>query len=217
MQAEIPLSIPYSTQHLPLKRSCDILISLALLIILAPVFLLLALIVKFSSTGSVIFADQRVGRAGSLFRCYKFRTMHSDAQERLQQLLVTDPTAKQDWATHRKLQRDPRVTSAGYWLRRTSLDELPQLWNVIVGDMSLVGPRPVSVDELDTHFGFKAAKIVQMRPGITGLWQTSGRSNMPYHERILLDEQYIDQHSLLLDFQLLLKTIPVVLSSRGAY
>lgn len=214
---EAPLESLYDVRHLPLKRGCDIILSLSLLLITSPLLLLLSLVVKLGSSGSIFYVDRRVGRGSCLFQCYKFRTMYEDAGPRLEELLRTDPEVRRSWATTRKLVQDPRVTGVGYWLRRTSLDELPQLWNVLLGHMSLVGPRPVTTDELLTHYGAKAAKILQVRPGITGIWQTSGRSQTCYLERVLLDEQYVDHHSLLMDVKILLKTVPAVLSLRGAY
>jgi exopolysaccharide production protein ExoY len=218
MQAEhVDIPSLYDVRHLPLKRICDILLSLSLLAIALPLFLILAILVKLSSKGPIFYVDERVGRGGKSFRCYKFRTMYPDAAERLADLLHTDAIACQQWTTKRKLAHDPRITPIGYWLRRTSLDELPQLGNVLQGQMSLVGPRPVTSDELTTHYGRKAAKILQVRPGMTGIWQTSGRSHTCYIERVRMDEHYVDHHSLLMDAKILLKTVPAVLSLRGAY
>lgn len=213
----LPLPEPLSIRHLPIKRFCDMILSGFLLIFFLPLLLVLALIVKLTSRGPVIYSDARVGRGGQFFRCYKFRTMYHNSEARLRELLKTDPVVHKQWHQQRKLIKDPRITRVGYWMRRTSLDELPQLWNTLIGDMSLVGPRPVTAEELQELYGAKAVKILQVRPGITGLWQISGRSTTSYSARIRLDEQYVDQRCLRLDLIILLKTIPAVLTFRGAY
>lgn len=195
----------------------DLVLGGALLVLLSPLFLLIWTLIRFSSKGPVFFTDNRVGRGGRTFRCYKFRTMFTDAEQRLSDELKADPAARREWNLTRKLRRDPRITTVGYWLRRLSLDELPQLWNVIIGDMSLVGPRPVTQTEIERYYASKAAKILQVRPGITGLWQVSGRSKLSYQKRVALDEQYVDRHCLLLDLKILLRTIPAVVLLRGAY
>jgi exopolysaccharide production protein ExoY len=204
-------------RQVPFKRSIDIFFSLAGLIILSPLLILAAIMTKISSRGTVIYSQKRVGLRGAIFHCYKFRTMHKNADEELITLLKNNPELLQEWTKHRKLKNDPRITKIGHFLRTTSLDELPQLWNVLKGDISLVGPRPVVQTELSLYYKTKAAKILSVRPGITGLWQISGRNRLNYEERILLDEQYIHKQSLLLDLQILFKTIPVIIYGDGAY
>ncbi len=208
----------YVIKHLAAKRAFDILFSLLCLTIGFPLYLLIAVLIFITSDGSIIYSQIRVGRGGKLFRCYKFRTMYLDAEQRLQSILQNDPVLQREWSLYHKLKNDPRVTFFGKILRKTSLDELPQFWNVFKGDLSVVGPRPVVQQELNTHFGDKAYKILCMRPGLTGLWQVSGRSDINcYQTRIKLDEYYIDNHSLQFDLKLIAKTIPVIFLSRGAY
>lgn len=204
-------------KQVPFKRALDFFLSFTGLIILSPLFLIAALLTKFSSKGTVIYSQQRIGLRGAAFNCYKFRTMRHDADEELKALFTNSPELLQEWMKHRKLKNDPRVTKFGRFLRCTSMDELPQLWNVMKGDLSLVGPRPVVQAELNLYYKNKAAKILSVRPGITGLWQISGRNRLNYEERILLDEQYIDAQSLRLDLQILFKTLPVIIYGDGAY
>lgn len=202
-----------------IKRSFDILFSLAILLFFSPLFLLIVFLIRLTSQGNPIFGHERIGRGGKPFMCYKFRTMYvdADAPYRLQDLLNRRPDLKEEWEKTHKLKSDPRVTPLGKLLRKTSLDELPQFWNVLKGDLSVVGPRPVVETELKTHFGTKAPLIISVRPGVTGLWQVSGRSNTSYAERVLLDETYIKTQSFLLDLKLILKTVPAVFFSKGAY
>jgi exopolysaccharide production protein ExoY len=200
-----------------LKRSFDILFSLSVLILGSPVFALVALAVRFSSPGKIIFAQERPGRGGEVFSCYKFRTMYTNAEEQLKALLDSNEELRSEYEMYRKLKNDPRVTPIGAFLRKTSLDELPQFWNVLIGDLSVVGPRPYLRSEVQNDLGVKAYKILSVRPGITGIWQTSGRSNSNFETRMQLDEQYIDNRSLFFDIALVLKTIPAMLFSKGAY
>lgn len=197
------------------KRLVDMVLASLLLLLLAPVLLGLALALRLQG-GAALFAHVRVGRHGTPFHCYKFRTMLPDAERRLQELLARDPEARREWEKDFKLRRDPRVTPFGEFLRRTSIDELPQLWNVLRGDMSLVGPRPVVVAELQ-RYGNRAALYTSVRPGITGLWQVSGRNDTTYEERVSLDAQYVQNWSLSLDWHILWRTLFVVLGRRGAY
>lgn len=211
------LAGPFEIRHIPIKRFFDILFSLLALVLCAPLFLIIALAVRFSSPGKVIYYQKRIGRGGKPFHCYKFRTMYPDADKRLIELLESDPSLKAEWKKTCKLKNDPRVTPIGSFLRKTSLDEFPQFMNVLKGDLSVVGPRPVVQVEVMEHLGPKAAKILSIRPGLTGLWQISGRNDISYEKRIQLDEHYIDHHSLLLDIKLIIKTIPAMIFSRGAY
>lgn len=208
---------PFEIRHKPLKRAFDIIFSLMVLLFFFPIFLIIALTVKLSSRGPIFYAHERLGRGGVPFPCYKFRTMYSNADERLQELLENSPSIKKEWEESYKLKNDPRITPIGKFLRKSSLDELPQFWNVLKGDLSVVGPRPVVQQEMQKHFGEKAMVILSIRPGLTGIWQVSGRNDTAYSQRIQLDEMYVDTQSLLLDLKLIAKTIPAMLSSRGAY
>lgn len=185
------------------------------LIALAPVFGLIALMLKLRERGPVLYAHTRVGKDGRSFKCYKFRTMRSDGDRRLAWVFEIDPIARADWNATQKLERDPRVHPTGDMLRRTSLDELPQFWNVLLGDMSLVGPRPIVMDEAH-HYGRHFADYCSVRPGITGAWQVSGRSNTTYEERVALDLDYIRNATLADDLRILARTVAVVLRRDGA-
>jgi exopolysaccharide production protein ExoY len=198
------------------KRALDIIGAGVGLLLLAPFFLIVALMVR-ADGGPAFFAHQRVGRGGKLFGCLKFRSMVIDSQARLEALLASDPAARAEWEATRKLKNDPRITRIGRFLRSTSLDELPQLINVLRGEMSLVGPRPVQEAEIDRYYGASAAHYMAVRPGITGLWQVSGRSETSYESRVALDVSYVSRPSLLADISILLRTPVAVLSRRGAH
>jgi Undecaprenyl-phosphate galactose phosphotransferase WbaP len=198
------------------KRALDIIGAGVGLVLLAPLFLIVALMVR-ADGGPAFFAHQRVGRGGKLFGCLKFRSMVTDSQARLEALLANDPAARAEWEATRKLKNDPRITPIGRFLRSTSLDELPQLINVLRGEMSLVGPRPVQEAEIDRYYGASAAHYMAVRPGITGLWQVSGRSETSYESRVALDVSYVSRPSLLADLSILLRTPVAVVSRRGAH
>jgi undecaprenyl-phosphate galactose phosphotransferase len=198
------------------KRVFDTLVSLALLLLLSLPMVFICLAIVIESPGSPLFLQTRVGRGGRPFRVYKFRTMFRDAEQVLESLLARDDKARQDWETHWKLRNDPRITKTGAFLRRTSLDELPQLINVIRGEMSLVGPRPYLPDELRS-ISENMRVFLNVCPGITGLWQVSGRSNTDYGYRVALDAWYVRNWSLWLDVVILLKTVKVVVRGDGAY
>jgi lipopolysaccharide/colanic/teichoic acid biosynthesis glycosyltransferase len=197
------------------KRFLDILGSLAGILIFSPLAVAIV-ICSFSSGGSPIFRHRRVGRNGKSFSCLKFRTMVKNADEVLQKLLDSDRQAKEEWLRDHKLKDDPRITLFGRFLRKTSLDEVPQFWNVLQGEMSLVGPRPVVPDEL-RRYGTKISTYLSTRPGITGLWQVSGRNDMHYRRRVALDVCYVRSKSVVLDVYILLKTLPVMFAKNGAY
>ena len=197
------------------KRAMDATASLAMLIVLGPLFLLLAALVQLTSPGQTFFGHTRIGRNNRRFRAWKFRTMVPNAQLRLEEHLRANPDAAREWAATQKLARDPRVTRVGSFLRRTSLDELPQLWNVLMGDMSLVGPRPIVENEIE-RYGDLFHAYLQVRPGITGLWQVSGRNNTTYAQRIELDAFYVRNWSLWLDLLILFRTFRVVARREGA-
>lgn len=206
----------YRSENRLLKRGFDLLLSAVSLVVLSPVLVLTALLVKLDSPGPVLFGHTRVGRDGSRFTCYKFRTMVPDAQERLAALLENDPQARRQWDRDFKLKSDPRVTRVGKFLRKTSLDELPQIWNVLKGEMSFIGPRPIVPEEVE-RYGDKARYLFRVTPGITGLWQVSGRNDIDYSERVLLDEYYAKNWSLWLDIEILLRTVGAVFRRNGAY
>jgi exopolysaccharide production protein ExoY len=199
-----------------LKRAMDILGAGTLLLLCLPVFLVLAALVRMDG-GSAFYAHPRVGRSGRVFGCLKFRSMVMGADRRLAELLERDPAARAEWDATRKLKNDPRITAVGRFLRATSLDELPQLINVLKGEMSLVGPRPVQAAELSLHYGAAAMHYLAVRPGITGPWQVSGRSDTSYAQRVALDVGYVSQPSLWTDVKILLRTPVAVLARRGAY
>ena len=194
-----------------LKRAVDLFIATLTLLFLAPMLLLIALLIKLTMKGPLLYSQSRVGHRGKVFTCYKFRTMVADADERLEQFLNKNPAAACEWAENRKLMNDPRVTKFGHLLRRSSLDELPQLINVIRGDMSCVGPRPVVMAEI-ARYGTYAREYFAARPGLTGLWQVSGRNTTTYARRIALDRYYVRRWSMLLDLEILVSTIPAVLN-----
>jgi len=205
-------------KHRPLKRLFDIVLSLLALTFGMPIFSLIAILVMITSPGSPVYAQRRVGRGGKLFWCYKFRTMYGGADQLLKNMLETNPQFKSEWESSFKLKNDPRITPFGHFLRKTSLDELPQLWNVLKGDLSIVGPRPVIEQEIVEYYKDKSGKILSVRPGLTGLWQISGRSDIKdYQTRINLDERYVDNQSFWLDLKVIVKTVPAVFLSKGAY
>ena len=199
-----------------MKRALDCMAAAAGLVFLVPALLTIALLIKLSDGGPVLYSHPRLGRHGRIFKCLKFRSMRVDAQERLAALLVSDPVAAREWRESQKLRHDPRVTKLGNLLRKTSLDELPQFWNVLMGDMSLVGPRPITRAELE-RYGRERRYYLLVRPGITGLWQVSGRSNASYDRRVELDRQYVERWTFVGDIKILLATVPAVLKMADSY
>lgn len=198
-----------------LKRSFDIIGSLSILTLGAPLFLWIAMRVA-TSGGPIFYGHKRVGQNGKSFPCYKFRTMVPNAAQLLQELLERDPEAKAEWERDFKLKNDPRITPIGHFLRKTSLDELPQLWNVLKGEMSLVGPRPVVDAELE-RYGGRVDLYLKAKPGMTGLWQISGRNDITYDNRVFLDAWYVKNWSWFNDIVILIKTVKVILKRDGAY
>jgi exopolysaccharide production protein ExoY len=196
------------------KRALDIVGALLLSLIFSPLILAIFLATR-KSVASPIFKHKRVGLNGEQFECLKFRTMVPDAERVLAQVLASDPAKREEWLLNHKLRDDPRVTRIGQFLRSTSLDELPQLWNVLKGEMSLVGPRPVTREET-LRYGRNMVMYMMVKPGITGLWQVSGRSNTDYRRRVAIDVCYVRNQSLLLDLWILLKTTTVVVGRHGA-
>jgi len=197
------------------KRVFDTVAAALMLVMLSPVLLVLALLIRRDG-GPALFAHPRIGKQGRVFNCYKFRTMVVDAEQQLEQLLQKRPELRTQWQRERKLRHDPRVSPIGRLLRRTSLDELPQLINVVRGEMSLVGPRPVVRAELQ-RYGDEVGYYLMVRPGMTGLWQVSGRNDVDYDTRVYLDTWYVKNWSLWHDLVILIKTVRVVLSRSGAY
>jgi exopolysaccharide production protein ExoY len=198
------------------KRIVDIAIALSAIVLLAPLLIICFAATVLSSPGPALFRHRRVGFNGTNFGCLKFRTMVADAPDRLRELLESDPEAAAEWAANRKLRYDPRVTAIGAILRKSSLDELPQLFNVFRGDMSIVGPRPVTEEEL-VRYSSSVGAYLACRPGITGLWQVSGRSTVTYDKRVACDTFYALNWSMALDAKILIVTIPSLLLSDNAY
>jgi exopolysaccharide production protein ExoY len=201
---------------LSIARLIDVALSISALIFLAPLMLLVALAVYIVDPGPILFGHRRLGKDGRSFRCWKFRSMVVDADARLQALLASDPKARAEWEADHKLRDDPRITRIGHFLRKSSLDELPQFFNVLVGEMSLVGPRPIVSDEI-VKYGRYFANYCRVRPGITGLWQISGRNDVSYRRRVAMDVAYVRSKSLGFDMSILLLTVPRVVARRGSY
>lgn len=200
------------------KRSGDIAFSLMVLALGSPVFLAIALLVKLSSPGPVFYVQQRVGRGYRRFGCIKFRTMRRDADALLPELLARSNHLRNEFKKDFKLKNDPRITPLGKFLRRSSLDELPQFLNVLRGEMSVVGPRPIVTGEI-SRYGHRMDDVLAVRPGLTGLWQVSGRNNLSYQKRVWLDVHYARRRTFLLDLSILMRTFGVILDprDRGAY
>lgn len=198
------------------KRTLDIVLALMALVVFAPLFVMIAVVMRFIESGPVLYGHARVGAGGRKFLCLKFRTMAVDGDRILAEHLAANASAKAEWDETRKLRRDPRVTPLGKVMRASSIDELPQLINVLKGEMSFVGPRPVVADELELY-GHNASLYLATRPGITGLWQVSGRSETTYEERVALDSHYVANWSLRRDLSIIMRTVPAVLSARGSY
>jgi exopolysaccharide production protein ExoY len=209
----VPSSV---ADHGLISRSIDVLIASLALMFFLPLFILIALAIRICDSGPVFFGHRRIGKDGQAFRCWKFRTMIVDAEARLEAVLRADPRAAREWADTQKLTSDPRVTAFGSFLRRSSLDELPQLFNVLRGEMSIVGPRPIVEAEAE-RYGQHFALYCLVRPGLTGLWQISGRSDVRYFERVLIDARYISSKSVLRDLRIIVLTVPSVLAARGSY
>ncbi len=197
------------------KRIFDIVVATSALVLLSPLFLMLTIAVLILEGRPVIFRHRRLTIEAKVFYCLKFRSMIRDAEEKLQNHLSENPEAASEWGENQKLRRDPRITPFGAFLRASSLDELPQLINIIRGEMSLVGPRPIVAEEL-SRYGDHARTFLSVRPGLTGSWQVNGRSNCPYHERIQLDLEYIDNWSFANDLNIVARTLMVVMSRRGS-
>ncbi len=216
----LPQAYPEEDESPPIggtfKRFFDITAALAGLTVISPLFLMLILLVKFSDGGKVFYGHRRIGRSGRVFHCLKFRTMVEDGDAVLAAYLARNPQEREEWLATRKLQNDPRVTRVCAVLRKLSLDELPQIFNILRGEMSFVGPRPVVRDELKMY-GTSASFYLKSRPGLTGLWQVSGRNDVSYQARVAFDRHYVENWSFVFDLKILIRTVPAVFSSRGSY
>lgn len=200
------------------KRLFDIVFSLSVLILCAPVYLILACLVAFTSSGSIFYTQERVGKNHQPFGCIKFRTMVPDADLLLADMMAESATMREEFSQNFKLKQDPRITKIGHFLRVTSLDEFPQFLNVLKGEMSVVGPRPLVPDEIE-KYGEAIDQVLSIRPGITGLWQVSGRNDIPYAQRIRIDVSYVKLRNFWLDLSIVVRTIKVMVMPRnnGAY
>jgi lipopolysaccharide/colanic/teichoic acid biosynthesis glycosyltransferase len=199
-----------------LKRIIDIILSATALVVGSPLLLGVWVAIRVSSPGPAVFSHRRIGAGGVYFNCFKFRTMVQNADELLEDVLTVHPDLREEYALTHKLKDDPRVTRIGNMLRKTSLDEFPQFWNVLKGDMSIVGPRPIVTAEVE-RYGHWLPLILELRPGITGLWQVSGRNDTTYAERIALDRRYVLTRNIATDFSIMLKTPSVMIKRNGAY
>ena len=201
-----------------LKGLMDFLFALIFLLLIFPIFIIIVILIKFSSRGPVFFLQERIGKNLKPFNCIKFRTMHPEAEDILENLIKSDQKVKKEFEETHKLKNDPRITKIGKFLRKTSLDEIPQFFNVLRMEMSIIGPRPVVKDELK-KYGNSITKVLSIKPGITGLWQVSGRNNLSYKRRVILDCLYVDKINFLIDIRILIRTFGVILfpNDRGAY
>lgn len=193
----------------------EMLLAVIAIIALAPVLVMIAFVVFVQDGGNPIFVQRRIGHGGKLFPCLKFRSMVTDSKEQLEALLASDPDAEREWARDQKLRHDPRITPLGNWLRKTSLDELPQLFNIVAGHMSVVGPRPIVPSEV-SRYGRYFQHYCSVRPGLTGLWQVSGRSSLSYRRRVVIDTVYVRTRTLTLDLIIVVRTVPAMLLRRGS-
>jgi Undecaprenyl-phosphate galactose phosphotransferase WbaP len=203
-------------RNIAIKRLLDIVLSVIGMILLSPFFIVIALLIKLDSPGPIFYSHHRLGKNGKPIEILKFRSMYTNSAQMLETLLRDNPELQTEWQANFKLKNDPRITRVGAFLRRTSLDELPQLWNILKGDLSLVGPRPIIDNEVE-KYGDNYWLLSKVKPGLSGLWQVSGRSETDYEQRVALDVYYIQSWSLWLDLYILLKTIVVVLKGDGAY
>ena len=198
------------------KRALDLVLAVSALVMLAPLFLLISVVIKISDGGPILFRHRRVGRNGTYFDCLKFRTMVTDAEAILHDHLARDAAAAREWTQTQKLKDDPRITWLGRGLRNSSLDELPQLLNVVKGEMSLVGPRPIVAAET-SKYGTSIQQYFRCRPGITGAWQVNGRNETTYQHRVALDHDYVENWKFRRDLVIIGQTVRVVLTARGCY
>jgi undecaprenyl-phosphate galactose phosphotransferase len=201
-----------------MERSFDIIFSVVALLITSPFILIIGILIKATDGGDIFFTQERVGKSGKLFKIIKFRSMYMDADKKLEEILKKNFKAKEEWEKFHKLKDDPRVTPIGKFIRRTSLDELPQFINVLKGEMSIVGPRPVTKEEIEKFYKEKANLILSVKPGITGYWQVEERNDIDnYERRVKMDEWYVKNKNFLFDLKIILKTIKVIFTGKGAY
>jgi undecaprenyl-phosphate galactose phosphotransferase len=212
-----PADVGLSAIGYALKRAFDLGSVVVILALFGWLMIVIAIAVRLSGGSKVIYGHTRVGRDGRLFECLKFRSMVSNSDEVLRNLLATDPDARAQWDRDFKLKDDPRITRIGRFIRKTSLDELPQLWNVVKGEMSIVGPRPVVQAEFDQYYGGAREHYLSVPPGLTGLWQVSGRNDLDYAQRVELDKAYVEKSNILYDFMIVMRTVKVMVVRRGAY
>lgn len=215
VDVRMPVRPPQNPVNETILRLLDVAVGIVAVIVFGPLLIGLAIAIYVTSPGPLIFAQPRIGKNGREFRCLKFRTMVVDATDRLEQLLASDPAARAEWARDHKLRNDPRITPLGRFLRKSSLDELPQFFNLINGTMSIVGPRPIVNAEV-VRYGRRFQDYCRVRPGITGLWQVSGRSDTTYRRRVALDVAYSKHRSLGLNIKIMLMTVPAVLAAKGS-
>ena len=201
-----------------IKTIIDLFFSLIILIAGLPILLTIALLIKFSSRGPIFFLQERIGKNKKTFNCIKFRTMHPEAEDILENLITNNEKLRKEFEETHKLKNDPRITNIGKFLRKTSLDEIPQFLNVIKMEMSIIGPRPIVKKEIQ-KYGKSYNKVISIKPGVTGLWQVSGRNNLSYKRRVILDCLYVDNISPILDLRIIIRTFGVILfpNDRGAY
>ena len=196
--------------YILIKNLFDLLFSLLFLITFIPLFLIISLLIKLSSRGPIFYLQKRIGKNNIPFKCIKFRTMYPEAKDILENQLMKDSLLKKEFEETHKIKNDPRITPIGKLLRKTSLDEIPQFINVLKGEMSIIGPRPI-VKEEKKKYGKSLKRVLLIKPGITGLWQVSGRNNLTYKRRVLLDLNYVENYNLLMDLRILLRTFGVIL------
>tara|TARA_B100000282_G_scaffold215436_1_gene159448 strand:- start:418 stop:1071 length:654 start_codon:yes stop_codon:yes gene_type:complete len=201
-----------------IKTIFDLFFALIILVVGSPIFIIIALLVKLSSRGPIFFLQKRIGKNKKSFNCIKFRTMHPEAEDILENLIINNEALRKEFEETHKLKNDPRITNIGKFLRKTSLDEIPQFLNVIKMEMSIVGPRPIVKKEI-LKYGKSYKKVISIKPGITGLWQVSGRNNLSYKRRVTLDCLYVDNMSPIIDIRIIIRTFGVIFfpNDRGAY
>ena len=201
-----------------IKTIFDLIFALIILIIGFPIFIFIALLIKLSSRGPIFFLQERIGKNNKTFNCIKFRTMHPEAEDILENLITNNEKLRKEFEESHKLKNDPRITNIGKFLRKTSLDEIPQFLNVIKMEMSIIGPRPIVKNEIQ-KYGESYNKVISIKPGITGLWQVSGRNNLSYKRRVNLDCLYVDNMRLIIDLRIIIRTFGVIFfpNDRGAY
>ena len=201
-----------------IKTIFDLFFALIFLVVGSPIFISIALLVKLSSRGPIFFLQKRIGKNKKTFNCIKFRTMHPEAEDILENIMVNNEDLRKEFEENHKLKNDPRITNIGKFLRKTSLDEIPQFLNVIKMEMSIVGPRPIVKKEI-LKYGKSYKKVISIKPGITGLWQVSGRNNLSYKRRVILDCLYVDNMSPIIDLRIIIRTFGVIFfpNDRGAY